>query len=296
MKKWGVDLGGTKIECAVIEDGRALVRKRIATEASGGYHHILNRIKSLVDDVSEEIGMRPERIGFGTPGTLDRHTGKMKNCNTVCMNGMATHLDLAEMLGAEIKIANDANCFALAEALYGAGKEMPDAEVVFGIIMGTGVGGGLVVNGKVIEGAHGVAGEWGHNQLIENGDQCYCSTRGCVETAISGTALEKHYSKIAGRSLPLKEIAMQRDSDLAAAATISHLIEYFGRAVASLINVIDPELIIIGGGVGNVDALYTEGVESISRHMFEPGPLRTKVVRPSLGDSAGVFGAATLFD
>lgn len=296
MKKWGIDLGGTKIECAVLEDGEALVRRRIATEAGKGYEHIIAQVTRLVDEVAAEIGERPTRIGFATPGALDKETRTMKNCNTVSMIGRATDEDLRTALGVEVKIANDANCFALAEALYGAGRDFPDAEAVFGIIMGTGVGGGLVVHGRIVEGLHSIAGEWGHNRLIDDGDECYCGNVGCLETVISGTALEGYYRRKSGEALKLAEIVGRRQTDPVAAETVERLISFFGRAVATLINIIDPALIVVGGGVGNVDLLYTEGVARIKKHVLNPGPLRTAVRKPVLGDSAGVFGAAMLFD
>jgi predicted NBD/HSP70 family sugar kinase len=194
MKLWGIDLGGTKIECAVLESSdnmNVLIRKRIPTEADKGYEHIISQIKKLVDLVADELGERPQKIGFATPGVLDPATKTMKNCNTVCMNGNPMNKDLEAVLGIPVKLANDANCFALAEALMGAGKDYPDAEVVFGVIMGTGVGGGLVVHGKVIGGQHGIGGEWGHNILEENGEPCYCGKSGCVEKVIAGSSIRE---------------------------------------------------------------------------------------------------------
>lgn len=296
MKHWGVDLGGTKIECAVLENGKPLVRRRVPTQADKGYEHIISQVRLLVGKVADELGERPARIGFATPGALGRETGVMKNCNTVSMNGKAMHEDLREALGVDVKLANDANCFALAEALLGTGKDFPEAEVVFGIIMGTGVGGGLVVRGKIVEGMHGIAGEWGHNRLVDEGEDCYCGKIGCVETVLSGPAVESYYREKSGNAIGLPEIIAHRTADPDAAETVERMLRYFGRAVASLINVLDPDLIVIGGGVGNVDVLYTEGVERIKKHVFNSGELRTAIRKPLLGDSAGVFGAAALFD
>jgi predicted NBD/HSP70 family sugar kinase len=295
MRQWGVDLGGTKIECAVLENGQPLVRRRIPTEADKGYPHIISQIKTLVDAVSLELGERPSRIGFATPGKLDRVDRVMRNCNTVAMNGQPMDRDLAEALGADVRISNDANCFALAEASMGAGLSFPDAEIVFGIIMGTGVGGGLVAHGKIVEGIHGIAGEWGHNVLLPDGDACYCGKRGCIETVISGTALEKFYFEKSGKRCELASIIEQVGSDAIADETVERMLENFGRAVATLINVLDPELLVIGGGVGNVDLLYSEGIKRVERYVFNDGPLRTAIRKPVLGDSAGVFGAAALF-
>ncbi|MFC0771627.1 ROK family protein [Terrimonas alba] len=301
MKLWGIDLGGTKIECAVLEkknNFKPIIRKRIDTEAPKGYHHILSQIKKLVDEVTSETGLLPVKIGFATPGALEPDTQLMKNCNTVCMNGQPMKADLEKLLQAEVKIANDANSFALAEALMGAGKSYPAAEVVFGVIMGTGVGGGLVVHGKVINGHHSLGGEWGHNILDEYGYNCYCGKSGCVEQVISGTALEKYYAALSQNNLKLKEIVARHKegNDKCAAATIERLLEYYGKAISTLINVIDPNLIVIGGGVGNIDLLYTEGYERIKKYVFNNRKLTTAICKPVLGDSAGVFGAALLWN
>jgi fructokinase len=291
MNIWGIDLGGTKIECAVLDENHEVViRKRIPTEAHKGYQHILGQIQKLVDQVSMELGEQPNCIGFATPGVLAPDTRAMKNCNTVCMNGQPMDKDLEKLLGVKVKIANDANCFALAEALMGAGKEFPGAEVVFGVIMGTGVGGGLVVHQKIINGLQNLGGEWGHNILEEGGAPCYCGKSGCVEQVISGPALERYYFQRSGKALPLKEIVdrYEEGKDVHAAATVERLIENYGCAIATLINVIDPQLIIIGGGVGNTDLLYTEGYERIKKYVFNDGKLNTPIRKPLLGDSAGV--------
>lgn len=296
MKLWGIDLGGTKIECAVLDTTETLIRRRIPTEADKGYEHIISQIEKLVAEVSKEIGERPATIGFATPGVLDPDTQRMKNCNTVAMNDQPMQKDLENALQIPVKLSNDANCFALAEALMGAGKDYPNADLIFGVIMGTGVGGGLIAHGKTVEGIHGIAGEWGHNILEENGDDCYCGKKGCVEKVISGTALESFYAKISGNRLRLKDILANYNSgnDKHAAETIERLLEYYGRAISTLINVLDPNLIIIGGGVGNIDLLYTEGRERIKKYIFNKGVVKTPILKPALGDSAGVFGAALL--
>lgn len=301
MKLWGIDLGGTKIECAVLDtenEFNSIIRRRIDTEAHKGYHHILSQIKKLVGEVVSETGLQPTQIGFATPGVLEPDTQLMKNCNTVCMNGQPMKADLENLLHAEIKIANDANSFALAETLMGAGKNYPNAEVVFGVIMGTGVGGGLVVHGKVINGHHSLGGEWGHNVLDEYGYACYCGKSGCVEQVISGTALEKYYATLSQTNLKLKEIFQRHKegSDKYATATIERLLENYGKAISTLVNVLDPDLIVIGGGVGNIDLLYTEGYERIKRYVFNNRKLTTPICKPALGDSAGVFGAALLWN
>lgn len=299
MKRWGIDLGGTKIECAVLDTSNkmnVITRKRIATEADKGYNHILSRIRTLVDEIAAELGESPLQIGFSTPGVLEPESQKMKNCNTVCMNGQPMKKDLESILNIPVKLANDANCFALAEVMMGAGLQYPQAELVFGVIMGTGVGGGLVVHNKIIEGHHGIAGEWGHNVLEENGEPCYCGKAGCVEKVLAGPALEKYYASLSGQSLKLGEIVTRHlsGSDVHASATIERMLENYGKAMSVLINILDPDLIIIGGGVGNIELLYNEGYERIRKYIFNNGKLTTPICKPALGDSAGVFGAALL--
>ncbi|MDQ6812341.1 MAG: ROK family protein [Bacteroidota bacterium] len=299
MKAWGIDLGGTKIECIVVDGGtNVVVRKRIPTETHKGYEHILSQVKKLVDITKHEANESPVHIGFATPGVLEPDTQLMKNCNTTCMNGKPMHCDLEAVLGVPVKLANDANCFALSETLLGAGRSHPNADVVFGIIMGTGVGGGLVVNKKIIAGRHGIGGEWGHNILEENGAQCYCGKRGCVETVIAGPALEKFYANETATNKSLLEILNLHvaGADHAATATINRLVENFAKAVSTLINVIDPDLIVVGGGVGNIELLYTEGYERIKKYIFNNGKVSTVICKPVLGDSAGVFGAALLWN
>ena len=294
---WGVDLGGTKIECAVIERStdKCIVRERIATESDQGYAHILNQIKLLIDRCAEQLGQRPLAVGFGTPGTLDPHHGVMKNCNSTALNGKPLDKDLSLLLDAQVILANDANCFALAEAHFGAAKRVkPNAEVVFGIIMGTGVGSGIVVNGKGLYGCHGIAGEWGHNVIEPNGALCYCGQSGCLETVISGKGLERFYFEQSGVELSLPEIVERAaGNDLHAQTTLARMSHYFGIAAAQIINVLDPDVIVIGGGVGNIDALYQQAQQAILPHLFN-GELNTQIVKPDLGDSAGVFGAAAL--
>lgn len=298
---WGVDLGGTKIECAILDrqnPTRVIIRKRIDTEASKGYTHILQQVKRLVDEVATELNESPVQVGFATPGVLDPRTQTMKNCNTVCMNGQAMASDLAAILGCEVSLANDANCFALAETHLGAVLDVhPGAEIVFGVIMGTGVGGGLVAHGKVVKGVHGIGGEWGHNILEEGGDPCYCGKSGCVEHVISGPALELFYERHSGQKMRMPQImhAYFAGNDPVALATVDRMLENFGRAISTLINVLDPDVIVIGGGVGNIDLLYTEGYNRIKKYIFNSGEVNTPIVKPKLGDSAGVFGAAMLF-
>lgn len=295
---FGVDLGGTKIELVVLEAATDNIvwRKRVPTEADKGYEHIISQIKKLIDWEIEETKIFPKTIGFSTPGTLDPKTQLMKNCNSVCMNGMPMKADIEKVLGIPIKMANDANCFALAEATMGAAKGLKDVEVVFGVILGTGVGGGVVVNGKVLGGHHGIGGEWGHIVLEPDGEDCYCGKKGCNEKVFAGPALEKYYFKKSGEKLNLREIYKRHldNSDIYATETIERLLTSFAKAISSIINVLDPDVIVLGGGVGNIDLLYTEGVERIKDYIFNSRKVETIFLKPLLGDSAGVFGAVEL--
>jgi predicted NBD/HSP70 family sugar kinase len=293
---WGIDLGGTKIEGAIVDavrPDRVVTRTRVPTESEGGYTHVITRIVSVVEQLEAATDdRRPAVIGIGTPGAIEPSTGTIKNSNTVCLNGRPLARDLSIALGAEARLANDANCFALAEATLGAAA---GRDVVLGLILGTGVGGGIVVGGRVLHGHHGIAGEWGHNPMREEDSPCYCGRRGCVETVIAGPALERFYESLASRRLTLPDIAARAESgDAAAAATLGRLTAKFGEAIAAVINILDPDAIVIGGGVGNIGRLYeSETREAIRRHLFNT-ELRTELLRPTLGDSAGVFGAAVL--
>jgi len=293
---WGIDLGGTKIEGAILDPERpdkALHRLRLPTESERGYDHILGRLSRLVGMLEEASGLRrPERIGIGTPGVTVPATGLLKNSNTICLNGKPLAQDLARILGTRVSTANDANCCALAEATLGAGQ---GHRTVFGIILGTGVGGGLVVGGNVLTGPHGLCGEWGHNPLPGEETECYCGRKGCVETVCSGPALEKHHAALSGKTLRLPEIViLASQGDPHAVETLGRLREKFGQALAAVVNILDPDAIVIGGGVGNLDLLYTpETREAVLRHLFNDR-FETPLLRPLLGDSAGVFGAALL--
>ncbi|GAB3545571.1 ROK family protein [Spirosoma fluminis] len=302
---WGIDLGGTKIEGVVLSapsPDAVLIRKRIDTEAHQGYDHILQQIVKLIDMLKAETDQVPERIGFGTPGTFDPARQTMKNCNTTVLNGKPMKQDLTRLLNLPIEVANDANCFALAEATLGIVPDVaPAYQSVFGVIMGTGVGGGFVVRGRdgqpfVLNGLQGIGGEWGHNILEENGYPCYCGKRGCTEQVISGPALQLYYQQLSGEERTMPDIMERYHSgtDLFASQTVNRLLEYFGRAISTIINVLDPDVIVLGGGVGNVDLLYTEGIERAKKYVFNSGEINTRFLKPKLGDSAGVFGAAML--
>ncbi|MEM6806094.1 MAG: ROK family protein [Bacteroidota bacterium] len=298
---WGIDLGGTKIEGIVVDANanyKVLARRRIPTEREKGYTHTLDRIKSLIDLLKKETSLVPNQIGMGTPGAMDPDTETLKNSNSQQLLSKPLQKDLENLLSVPLRLANDANCFAIAETKLGiVADELTEAKVVFGIIMGTGVGGGLVMDGKVLNGRHGIAGEWGHIFLDESGGECYCGKVGCVETILSGPALEKYYTEQSGKSIPLKQIikAAREGKDVYAQATLERLLFFFGKGLATVINIVDPDAIVIGGGLGNIAELYTRGRDEIEKQIFNP-ILRTPILKPKLGDSAGVFGAAMLVE
>jgi fructokinase len=247
-----------------------------------GIEHVYRRMR---DDVRKA----PHTLGIGTPGSISTRTGLLKNSNTTCLNGMPLARDLRERLGRELVILTDANCFALAEALRGAGR---GRRVVFGVIMGTGCGGGLVIDGQVHNGLQSIAGEWGHTSIDPVGPLCYCGSRGCVETYISGSGLERRYAELVGERLGVEGIvAGWRAGDASGAALMDEFFVRFGRAMANLIAVIDPDIVVLGGGLSNIDELYTRGVAEVARCVFSDS-LETPIVRNALGDSAGVIGAA----
>lgn len=297
MNLWGIDLGGTKIEGAILDPERvdqAVHRLRVPTEGHLGYEHILGQIDTLISQLEATSGLkRPEKIGIGTPGATEPSTGILKNSNTLCLNGQSVRDDIAARLDVEVHLANDANCFALAEATLGAAK---GERVVMGLILGTGVGGGVVVDGHVIEGRHGIGGEWGHNTMRGETHPCYCGKNGCVEGVFAGPSLERFYREQTGQTgIRLPEIVQRADAGEApAVATLRRLREKFAEAIAVPINIIDPHAIVIGGGVGNLDLLYTEETRrEILKYVFNT-ELHTRFLKPTLGDSAGVFGAAML--
>ncbi len=295
---WGIDLGGTKIEGVVLDPSaldRPICRLRVPSESEKGYAHILSQIVKLCELLSSETGLPlPKRIGIGTPGVVDPKTGKLKNSNTQCLNGERLGADLEARLSVELVLANDANCFALAEALLGAGRGF---QTVFGIIIGTGVGGGIVVNGQVLHGCHGIAGEWGQLILDPDGPVSnYGNTRGTAEAILAGPRLERFYAERSGRSLKLKEIAelAAAKADPHAILTIERLTDYLAQALGSIIDILDPHAIILGGGVGNIEVLYTEAMrQKITAAIFN-SDFAAALLKPKLGDSAGVFGAAML--
>lgn len=305
----GVDLGGTKVEAIVVElpevEGAApteRARMRVPTERDLGYEHVVEATRTLVAEVARQAGVDAltTPIGVGMPGsvTLRRADGSrssvplIKNSNTTCLNGRPFRDDLQKAVGRSIAFANDANCFALAEATWGAAR---GARVAFGVILGTGVGGGVVLADergvpRAWDGAQGIAGEWGHVVLDpDRGPPCYCGRRGCVETFLSGPAIEAEYARRTGTTRRLAEIV----DEAAGQELLRERIDVFGRALATVIDVLDPDVIVLGGGVSNLEMLYREGPDAVRRWIFSD-ELATKIVKHALGDSAGVLGAALL--
>lgn len=290
MYRIGIDLGGTKIEGIVLDDaGKELFRKRIETRQEQGYHAILDRIRGLYTELSGNIAGQAHTLGIGTPGAISLRTGLLKNSNTVCLNGQPVKSDLEKLVGHRIEIQNDANCFAMAEARLGAGR---GKDLVFGIIMGTGCGGGIVHQGGVITGRQSIAGEWGHMSIQPDGPLCYCGKRGCVETFISGGGAEARYAEQFGARKAFREIEKEYYAGEALAVEFMKVFfRHFGRSLANLIDVLDPDVVVLGGGVSNFEALYTEGVAEVAKFVFSDS-LETPIVKHQLGDSAGVIGAA----
>ncbi len=294
----GIDLGGTKIEGIALDDrGEQLTRQRIDTPA-GDYVGTLNAIKQLVDYIEANTGQQGT-IGIGTPGALSPATGLLRNSNSVCMNGQPVKQDLQKILQRDIRISNDANCFALSEAVDGAAQGAP---VVFGVIIGTGTGAGVVVNGHVLEGPNAIAGEWGHNPMPWPqqgelpGPDCYCSKQGCIETFLSGPGFSKAYSQLSGKELSAEKIvAMAEDGDGQAQQCLEQYHDRLARGLAHVINILDPDVIVLGGGMSNIQSLYRAVPERWLQYVFSD-VVNTRLVAPKYGDSSGVRGAAWLWD
>jgi len=289
MNRIGIDLGGTKIEGILTDENyKIITRKRIPTNQEEGYNSILESIKNLILELVQESNDKVS-IGVCTPGALSLSSGLIKNSNTQCLIGKDLQNDLKNILHYNVSIENDANCFALAEAKLGAGK---NSNFVFGVIMGTGVGGGIIIDGKIHHGRTNIAGEWGHHCLHTEGNSCYCGNKGCVETYISGPALEKKWSELTSQNQPLPEIIKSSDNPNFPNWKKSFL-DDFGSSLANVIDILDPDMIVLGGGVSNIDFLYSEGKNSIYEKVFSD-IVDTPITKNELGDSAGVFGACML--
>ncbi len=293
----GIDLGGTKIEGIVLdESGKTLARRRLPSP-QGNYRATLDAIADVVLGLERETGGRCS-VGIGIPGALSPATGRIKNANSTWIIGEALDRDLAERLGRPIRLENDANCFALSEAVDGAGA---GAGSLFGVILGTGVGGGLVVDGRLIGGRNAVSGEWGHNTLPwpdeaeRQGPRCYCGKRGCIETFLSGPGLARDHQSASGQAWPAERIvASAAQGDSGCGATLARYEDRLSRALASVINLLDPEVIVLGGGLSGIARLYVALPRLLPAYVFG-GEAETAVLPPRHGDSSGVRGAAWLW-
>ena len=287
----GIDLGGTKIEAIIIDDQFQVIdRKRIPTLRDEGYDAIINRIIDLSKEMIG-IGDIDGPIGICTPGTIEATTGLLKNSNTVCLIGKPIQKDMEDALGIPVLMENDANCFALAEATIGAAKKY---DVVFGVILGTGCGAGIIMNKKIHRGANAIAGEWGHHTLYPDGRSCYCGNQGCTESYISGTALESEWKELTGEFATVTDVIDNKMYE-AHPEWKENFMMNFGRALSNVIDILDPDAIVMGGGLSKVDLLYTEGMQAVYKESFSE-VVRTPIIKNKLGDSGGVFGAAMIMD
>ena len=293
----GIDVGGTKIEgIALADSGEVLERRRVVTP-QGNYQATVTAIISLVEGIEAHLG-EEGTVGVGIPGAISPVSGLVKNANSTCLIGRPLHLDLSEALGREVRLANDANCFAVSEATDGAAA---GAGVVFGVIIGTGTGGGVVVNGHLLTGPNAIAGEWGHNPLPWPladelpGPECYCGKRGCIETWLSGPGFERDYARYSSSALSVPEIVTlaERGNSIAAAA-LGRYEDRLARALATVINLLDPDVIVLGGGMSNIGRLYRTVPEIWGDYVFSD-TVSTRLVSPVHGDSSGVRGAAWLW-
>jgi fructokinase len=292
----GIDLGGTKIAGVVLnEQGEVIHQHRMKTPVELGYLAILSDIAQMVEHLETQVG-QPCSIGLGTPGTLDTHSHLLKNSNITALNGKPFAYDLSTQLKRPIRMANDANCFTLSEATDGAAQ---GGQVVFGVIIGTGVGGGIVMNRQIYEGVNGIAGEWGHVVLMgqQEGWLCYCGKRGCVETMLSGPGFMRDYlahgGKLAQSTAEIVQLAREH-KEKAAEAALARYCENFGRALAMVVNILDPDKIVLGGGMSNILEIYDSGIMALSRYVFSQD-MHNKVVQNRFGDDSGVRGAAWLW-
>ena len=295
MLRIGIDLGGSKIEIAAFDDhGHELLRRRVATP-QGDYRATVGTVAALVEDAENTLRTRGS-VGIGMPGAESRVTGLIKNANSTCLIGQPLRRDLQTLLQREVRLANDANCFALSEAVDGAAA---GAEVVFGVILGTGCGGGIVVRGQVITGANAIGGEWGHNPLPwptdaeRPGAACYCGRHGCIETWLSGPGLARDHHALSGRTLTAE--AISTSSDPACLASLARYEDRLARSLAQVINLLDPDVIVLGGGLSNIERLYDNVPRLWARHVFSDH-VATRLVAPRHGDSSGVRGAAWLWE
>ena len=287
MYKIGIDLGGTKIEGILLDESLNAVQRIRVPTPQNDYQKIIDEISSLVFGFSKNID--DFSIGICTPGAISKKTGLIKNSNTQCLIGKDLRADLENKLGKKISLENDANCFTISEATMGSAKNY---SVVFGVIIGTGVGGGIVIDQKIHYGRTNIAGEWGHHTLHQNGNKCYCGKQGCVETYISGPALERRWEEISGKKETLPDIVKNFNSSQFNQWK-QEFLDNFGTGLANVIDILDPDVIVLGGGLSNIDFLYSEGIKNVYQKVFSD-LVDTPILKNSLGDSSGVFGAALL--
>jgi len=285
--KIGIDLGGTKTEGILLDNSlNTIERKRLPTPKNS-YQEIIKTIQYLVNDLSGEI--EDFTLGICTPGAISKKTGFLKNSNTQCLIGKPLKEDLEKKLDKKISIENDANCFTISEATMGVAK---NNSFVFGVILGTGVGGGIVIDGKIHHGRTNIAGEWGHHTLHQNGKKCYCGKKGCVETYISGPALEKRWEEMTGKNQLLPEIVKDYENSKFLQWR-QEFLDNFGTGLANVVDILDPDVIVLGGGLSNIEFLYSDGIKNVYDKVFSD-LVDTPILKNNLGDSAGVFGAALL--
>lgn len=289
----GIDLGGTKTEGILMDaNGSIVERLRSPTPVRDGYDAILDNIVDIVRQLESPVG-KTCRVGIGTPGSISSSSGRLRNSNTTCLNDMPVLQDLERKLERDVRLANDANCFALSEAVDGAGQ---GHGTVFGVIMGTGVGGGIIINRSLHQGAQHIAGEWGHNVLDPGGPDCYCGRKGCIETYLSGPGLLASWRVSGGDpdKTPRDIAEAAAAGDPLAQQILDAYLDRFGQALSTVINILDPDVIVLGGGLSNIPALYREGKARLATHVFND-EFRTPVVPNRHGDSSGVRGAAWLW-
>ena len=285
------DLAGTKTEAILLAaDGSVLWRQRRATPRDTGYEAMLAVVKELVCEATDRLAdASAYTVGIGIPGSLDAITALVRNANSTCLIDQPLQADLEQLLGCRVQVRNDADCFTLAEAHAGAALGYG---LVFGVIMGTGCGGGICIDGVVREGPHRIGGEWGHFSVDPNGLPCYCGNHGCVETLISGSGVERAFQAAHGQQRSMEEIVrLARLGDPLCATVFEQFLDDFGRCLGGLISILDPDAVVLGGGLSNIDELYSVGLERVRRYAFH-NQLRTPILKNRLGDSAGVFGAA----
>ena len=287
----GIDLGGTKTEVVLLSPhGSVLFRQRRPTPRQSGYDAVLAQVAGMAGEAAARLlPETPYTVGIGIPGSLDAVSGLVRNANSTCLIGRPLRADLERLMGHPVRVRNDADCFTLAECRAGAGQGFG---LVFGVIMGTGCGGGICMDGTVREGPHRIAGEWGHYSVDPQGSECYCGNRGCVETLISGSGVEAAFFRDSGRRLGMDGIlAGAREGEVQCRKTFERFLDDFGRCLGGLISILDPDAVVLGGGLSNIDELYDAGIERVRNYAFHDR-LVTPILKNRLGDSAGVFGAA----